>query len=71
MSWTGTLEFADFGPGAWVLRTDDGKKITLYGDVARELDGRRVRVEGERAGGMGFAMIGGEAVQVSKVQVLG
>lgn len=68
MTWKGTLEFADFGPGAWVLKTDDGKKVTLYGDIPEALKGQRVVVEGKKAGGMGFAMVGGDSVEVSQVR---
>ena len=67
MKWTGTLDRVDVGPGAWVLQTDDGERLTLYGEVPVALRGRRVHVEGQRAIGMGFAMTGDVAVEVSRV----
>lgn len=66
MTWTGTLEFQDLGPGAWVLKTDDGKKIALYGDIPKDLAGKRVDVEGS-SGVMGISMVGSDAVKVTKV----
>lgn len=68
MTWTGTLEFADFGPGAWVLKTDDGKKVALYGDIPDSLRDQRVVVEGREIDAMGFAMVGSASVEVSRVR---
>ncbi len=67
MSWTGTLERVDFGPGAWILRTDDGEKVALYGEIPADLKGKRVQVEGKASSGMGITMVGSTAVEVSKV----
>ena len=71
MTWTGKLEFADFGPGAWVLRTDKGEKIALYGEIPRDLDGARVRVEGKELDGMGIAMVGSASVEVTAIRRAG
>ena len=68
MKWTGRLEFRDLGPGVWVLNTDDGKELTLHGDIARTLDGAKVEVRGRHAGGFGFAMTGARAIEVSSVK---
>lgn len=67
MSWTGTLSKRDLGPGVWVLETDDGEQIALYGDVPTALSGRRVKVQGREVEGMGFAMVGTRAIEVESV----
>ncbi|NCG17732.1 MAG: hypothetical protein GWP91_01800 [Rhodobacterales bacterium] len=69
MTYRGTLSRADFGPGAWILEQSDGGKVQLVGDVPTHLEGCRVTVTGQALeGGMGFAMVGGEMVQVSAIQ---
>lgn len=68
MSWTGRLERVDFGPGAWVLNTDGGERIALYGDVPADLAGSRVEVEGRKVDAMGFAMVGSTSVEVTRVR---
>lgn len=67
MSWTGTLSRLDLGTGVWVLETDTGDRIPLYGDVPSALSGQRVRVQGEQVEAMGFAMVGNTAIQVERV----
>jgi hypothetical protein len=68
MSWTGTLEFVDLGTGQWVLNTDKGDKISLYGDVPKNLTGQRVQVSGKSVDAHGFAMVGAAGIEVSGVQ---
>ena len=64
----GTLDFEDIGAGAWVLVTEDGERYTLHGDVPAGLRGRAVTVKGKKSGGgFGFAMLGGDAIEVTEV----
>ena len=42
--------------------------IELVGDIPSGLAGERVRVSGKRAGGFGFTMVGGSAVEVRQVE---
>ena len=69
MTYQGTLTRADFGPGAWILKQTGGSKVQLVGDVPAHLEGCEVTVKGQAVkGGMGFAMVGSEMVQVSAIQ---
>lgn len=68
MTWNGTLERVDFGPGAWVLRTDSGERLALVGLVPAELAGRRVSVEGRTVEAMGFAMVGASSIEVARIR---
>ena len=65
----GRLDFEDIGAGAWVLLTEDGERYTLHGDVPAKLRGRAVTVKGKKSGGggFGFAMLGGDAIEVSEI----
>ncbi len=67
MKLTGTLNRHDMGAGGWILETDSGEKVALYGNVDSKLTGRKVVVKGDKVEAMGFGMIGGSAVQVKKV----
>jgi hypothetical protein len=67
MKLEGILRHADLGGGAWVLETSDGERIALYGDVPKTLAGKAVQVHGKLIDGMGFAMVGERAVEVSSV----
>jgi len=67
MKWTGTLAHQDVGTGAWVLTTSSGERLALYGTIPSELDGKKVKVEGEELDGMGIGMVGDRMVQVTKV----
>lgn len=67
MTWTGKLAHLDLGAGVWVLETDDGDRIPLYGDVPAKLSGQRVKVDGQEVEVMGFAMVGDTAIQVKSV----
>lgn len=66
-SWIGTLSKLDLGPGVWVLETDDGERIALYGEVPSALSGQRVRVKGREVEAMGIAMVGNTAIHVQSV----
>jgi len=68
MSWTGTLERADFGPGGWVLRTKGGEQIALQGEVPKNLEGKAVRVTGKAVEAHGFLMVGSKTVAVERVE---
>jgi len=72
MNWTGTLVYADIGPGSYVLKTSDGREWPLLGEIPKRLCGRRVRVLGRAVSGMGIAMTGApgaiEVVAVDSVQ---
>lgn len=68
MKLEGKLRRMDLGTGAWVLETGDGKLVALYGDVPAQLDGKHVEVRGRAVDGMGFAMVGEQAVEVSSVR---
>ena len=68
MSWNGTLEFVDMGTGQWVLQTDSGEKISLYGQVPEDLSGQRVRVSGNAVEAHGFAMVGNRGIEVDKIE---
>ena len=67
MTWTGTARRLDLGTGVWVLETG-GERITLYGQVGRELDGQKVVVEGKEVENLGFGMVGGRAVEVRAIR---
>jgi hypothetical protein len=47
MKTTGTLRFADFGTGAWLLQADDGRRWQLVPAPKGFAAGDRVTVEGE------------------------
>lgn len=68
MTWRGKLEHVDLGAGAWVLVTDDGKRLALDGAVPPGLDGAVVEVEGAVSGGFGFLMTGDPTVRVTRVR---
>lgn len=68
MKWTGTLMYADLGPGSFVLRTADGREWPLLGEVPKRLSGRQVVVTGRKVSGMGIAMTGAPgAIEVAQV----
>ena len=68
MTLKGTLNRHDMGAGGWILETDSGEKVRLYGNVDSNLTGQRVVVTGDKVDdAMGFGMIGGSAVQVKSV----
>ena len=54
----GTLVFEDLGPGAWVLETKKGERLSLQGSIPAALAGQAVTVWGETSAAMGFAMSG-------------
>ncbi len=69
MKWKGRLRHLDLGPGQWILETDDGQQVPLYGDVPEHLAGKRVRVSGDEVQAMGFAMTGGSTgIEVHKIK---
>ncbi|MCO4743317.1 MAG: hypothetical protein KC912_00925 [Proteobacteria bacterium] len=65
---TGRLEFRDLGSGTWILHTDAGEKLQLAGQIAANLDGKRVEVTGTRAASHGFGMTGAGGVEVERVR---
>jgi len=67
MTLKGTLNRHDMGAGGWILETDSGEKVALYGNVDGNLSGQRVVVDGDKVDAMGFGMVGSSAVQVKKV----
>lgn len=67
MTRTGILSRLDLGPGVWVLETDDGERIALYGEIPPALTGRRVKVQGREVEAMGIAMVGNTAIHVQSV----
>lgn len=70
-TYEGVLKHEDLGPGAWVLETAGGDRITLLGDVPPRLSGRKVRVVGTAMeGGMGIGMVGGPMVEVSRIEAV-
>lgn len=71
MTWNGTLERVDFGPGSWTLRTDAGERLALIGSIPKELAGQRVSVEGRAVEAMGFAMVGSGSIEVTRVVAAG
>ncbi len=64
----GKLRRMDLGPGVWVLETGDGELVSLYGEVDAKLDGKLVEVRGRTVDGMGFAMVGDRAFEVTSVR---
>jgi len=64
----GKLRRMDLGAGAWVLETGNGELVALYGDVDAALDGKQVEVRGKTVDGMGFAMVGDRAFEVTSVR---
>ena len=67
MTLTGTLKRHDMGTGGWILETDAGDRVSLYGNVDRELAGKRVVIDGQTVDAMGFGMVGSSAFEVRKV----
>jgi len=67
MTLTGTLKRHDMGAGGWVLETDGGDTVALYGPVDDTLADQRVEVAGKKVDAMGFGMVGSAAFQVRKV----
>ena len=63
----GKLRHEDLGTGAWVLETEEGERIMLVGDVPSKLQGREVSVQGREVEAMGFAMVGGRTMEVSRI----
>ena len=63
----GTLLFADIGPGAWVLETQQGKRLSLQGNIPAALSGQSVTVWGEPSDVMGFAMTG-PTIKVNRIR---
>jgi len=70
MTLTGILKRHDMGAGGWVLETDSGDTVALYGDVDRDLADRRVVVDGTKVDAMGFGMVGRGAFEVRKVSAV-
>ncbi|MBX2803856.1 MAG: hypothetical protein KTR31_39635 [Myxococcales bacterium] len=66
-TYEGTLRHEDLGPGAWILETRSGERITLMGEVPDALAGRQVRVQGREVEGMGITMAGGRMVEVRTI----
>lgn len=66
MTFRGTARRMDIGTGIWVL--EGRERLTLYGEVPRELDGVKVEVEGDYVENLGVAMLGGRAVKVARVR---
>ena len=64
----GVLRHADLGTGVWVLETGEGERITLYGEVPRELDGKDVVVQGNTVDAMGIGMVSDRAFEVSSIR---
>lgn len=64
----GVLKHEDLGPGAWVLETGKGERLTLMGDIPAGLANKRVRVRGQVVEGMGIAMVGDRMVEVSAIE---
>jgi len=62
----GTLLFADIGPGAWVLETPQGTRLSLQGNIPAALSGQSVTVWGEPSDAMGFAMTG-PTIKVARI----
>jgi hypothetical protein len=58
----------DLGTGVWVLETGDGDQVALYGEIDAALEGKQVEVKGKTVDGMGFAMVGDRAFEVSSVR---
>lgn len=67
MRYTGTLEREDLEGGTWTLRTRDGNRYTLYGDVPNHLAGGEVEVEGDAEEAFGIGMAG-PAITVKQVK---
>lgn len=67
MTLKGTLSRHDMGAGGWILETDSGEKVALYGDIDGKLSGQKVVVDGDKVDAMGFGMVGSSSVQVRKV----
>lgn len=68
MTFNGKLKRVDLGTGGWVLETDDGQRIALFGDIPVALENRNVEVQGRiLEGGMSFLMTGDKMVQVSRI----
>jgi hypothetical protein len=68
MTWNGKLKRVDLGTGGWVLETDDGQRVTLFGDIPAALENRNVEVQGrEMPGGVSFLMTGDKMIQVSRI----
>ncbi len=69
---TGTVQSADFGPGAWSLVTDKGEQYELHQPTPDKLlqAGQKVKVTGKiRDDVMTMAMIG-PVLQVEKFESL-
>lgn len=67
MTFTGTAKRMDIGTGIWVLETGR-EKLTLYGTVPREMDGKKVTVEGSYVENLGVGMLGGRALQITAIR---
>ena len=62
----GILVKADIGMGLWRLQSNDGTSIDLYGNIPKELKGKRVRVTGHKVS-MGIG-IGKMAIKVHDIR---
>jgi hypothetical protein len=51
-----------------VLETGDGDQVALYGEIDATLEGKQVEVKGKNVDGMGFAMVGDRAFEVTSVR---
>lgn len=67
MTFTGTAKRIDIGTGIWVLETGR-EKLTLYGTVPRDLEGKKVTVEGSYVENLGVGMLGGRALQITGIK---
>ncbi len=67
MTFTGTAKRIDIGTGIWVLETGR-EKLTLYGTVPRDLEGKKVTVEGSYVENLGVGMLGGRALQIPGIK---
>ena len=66
MKISGKLIKDDMGSGGWVLKTPDGKKVSLYGDINEAWANKAVTVEGEE--GSGFGMAGTTSLRINSIK---
>ena len=68
MTFSGIARRMDIGTGIWVLESRS-EKVTLYGTIPLELEGKRVVVDGKYIANLGLGMLGGRAVQVAGIRL--